>query len=149
MFDRVLNMSLDKFKLMSNDSSNDTLSAFMDISSKYISLTNDWNVFKTNKQTNKQWQSLEIWKSGTAANLYISLWLGNIFKYMLANAFASLKIYSTQLHISTLAKFSPRFLSSSPGQSEIIHSLTASSSKNYSPQQKGGEKLWGCKLALF
>ena len=54
MFDRVLNMSLDKFKLMSNDSSNDTLSAFMDISSKYISLTNDWNVFKTNKQTNKQ-----------------------------------------------------------------------------------------------
>ena len=60
MFDRVLNMSLDKFKLMSNDSSNDTLSAFMDISSKYISLTNDWNVFKTNKQTNKQAKYLTI-----------------------------------------------------------------------------------------
>lgn len=83
-------------------------------------------------------RNTEEWHSCKLVHLTM---VGEHFQIYAKNAFASLKIYSTQLHISTLAKFSPGFLSSSPAQSEIIHSLMASSFKKLFTSAERGEKL--------
>ena len=60
------------------------------------------------------------------SKLYIPLWLGKICKSMLfrllENRFASLKVDSMHFYSYPQEKFSPRFLSSPPGEEKLFTS---------------------------